>query len=437
MFKINKIIFIFTCVFVCESLFAADLLNVYKRALNNDNQIKITKADYFIAKEQYDQTLSTVFPEINLTAQTKENKIDKYKGSGSIRDNRTDLYSVNISQPILRLGLFDELDKASSNIKKYNENQNFTHKDLIIKSAKLYFSLIDLMNNISALKIKKSMMELQLSNAILLYKNGAITNIKLNKYKNDYRVTKNELQKFENEFVSAKQDIYLLTGKEIMDIYSLDTEINLSLSEYDLDIILSQAWTEYETIKMALHDVNIAQNDLSSNQSEHYPTVDLVASYDYTDTSAGSYRGTSTQEGSEISLVFNLPIFQGGYTNSKVRESRHNLEKMKFNLDLARKILKKDIINTYNNFILNQNLIEATKNRFHESQQNYKTVKNGFIFGVNTDIQVTEANYDLHISKNEYIKSIMDYMVSELEIKKYSEDLTIRDIESINHRLVW
>jgi len=64
-------------------------------------------------------------------------------------------------------------------------------------------------------------------------------------------------------------------------------------------------------------------------------------------------------------------------------------------------------------------------------------VKNGFILGVNTDIQVTEANYDLHISKNEYIKSIMDYMVSELEIKKYSEDLTIRDIESINHRLVW
>ena len=437
MFKINKIIFIFATVFVCESLFAADLLDVYKRALNNDNQIKITEADYFIAKEQYDQTLSTVFPEINLTAQTKENKIDKYKGSGSIRNHRTDLYSVNISQPILRLGLFDELDKASSNIKKYNENQNFTHKDLIIKSAKLYFSLIDLMNNISALKIKKSMMELQLSNAILLYKNGAITNIKLNKYKNDYRVTKNELQKFKNEFVSAKQDIYLLTGKEIMDIYSLDTEINLSSSEYNLDIILSQALTEYETIKMALHDVNIAQNDLSSNQSEHYPTVDLVASYDYTDTSAGSYRGTSTQEGSEISLVFNLPIFQGGYTNSKVRESRHNLEKMKFNLDLARKILKKDIINTYNNFILNQDLIEATKNRFHESQQNYKTVKNGFILGVNTDIQVTEANYDLHISKNEYIKSIMNYMVSELEIKKYSEDLTIRDIESINHWLVW
>ena len=65
MFKINKIIIIFISAFVCESLLAADLLDVYKRALNNDNQIKITEADYFIAKEQYDQTQSTVFPEIN------------------------------------------------------------------------------------------------------------------------------------------------------------------------------------------------------------------------------------------------------------------------------------------------------------------------------------------------------------------------------------
>ena len=55
------------------SLGAADLLDVYKRALDNDNQIKITEADYFIAKEQYNQSLSTVFPEIDLDAQKQEN----------------------------------------------------------------------------------------------------------------------------------------------------------------------------------------------------------------------------------------------------------------------------------------------------------------------------------------------------------------------------
>ena len=281
------------------------------------------------------------------------------------------------------------------------------------------------------------MSELQLSNARLLFQNGLITNIELNKYKSNYRLAKIELQELENEFVSVKQDVYLLTGKEIIEISNFDIKIDLRIKEYDIETILSRAMSEYETIKMALHDVGIAKNDLSSNKSGYFPTVDIVASYDYTDTSSGSYRGASTQEISEISLVFNLPIFEGGYTNSKVRESRHNLEKMKFTLDLVRKKLKKDIVNTYNGYVLNKELIEVRRNNFEEEKENYLTIKNGFLLGVNSDIQVTEANYNLHAAKNEYIQSMMNLILSDLEIKKYLQDLTIQDIESINQWLVW
>lgn len=437
MFKKNKIsVFLMTALF-CNLSLAADLLDVYKRALENDNQIKIIDADYFIAQEQYNQTLSTVFPEINLTAQSKENHIDRYEGGGNLRDYRTDSYSLNITQPILRLGLFDELDKASENLNKYNVNQRSSQKDLIVNSTRLYFSLINLKNRIVSSEIKKSMSELQLSNARLLFQNGLITNIELNKYKSNYRLAKIELQELENEFVSVKQDVYLLTGKEIIEISNFDIKIDLRIKEYDIETILSRAMSEYETIKMALHDVSIAKNDLSSNKSGYFPTVDIVASYDYTDTSSGSYRGASTQEISEISLVFNLPIFEGGYTNSKVRESRHNLEKMKFTLDLVRKKLKKDIVNTYNGYVLNKELIEVRRNNFEEEKENYLTIKNGFLLGVNSDIQVTEANYNLHTAKNEYIQSMMNLILSDLEIKKYSQDLTIQDIESINQWLVW
>ncbi len=437
MFKINNISIFVIGALMSASLGAADLLDVYKRALDNDNQIKITEADYFIAKEQYNQSLSTVFPEIDLDAQKQENKIGKYTGGGDIADNRTKTYSVNISQPILRLGLFDELEKASSNVEKYGENQNNVKKDLIIKSTRLYFSLIDLMNGITASKIKKSISELQLSNARLLYEKGSLTDIELNKYRDNYRVSEIELYQLENEYVSAKQDIFLLTAKEIVDIHNLNTEINFPIFKYDLSTILAKALVEDETVKMALHDVNIAENDLSSNRAGHYPTVDLLATYDYTNTSSGSYRGASTQEGSTVSLVFNFPIFQGGYVNSKIRESKHNLEKTKLNLDLMRKEVKKDIINSYNNFMFNQNLVNASREKLQEAEQNFETIKNGFMFGVNTDIQVTKANYDFHISKNEYIKAVMDYLLADLKIKKYSSKLSSKDIELINQWLIW
>ena len=72
MFRKSKISVFLISVLFCNFSVAADLLDIYKRALENDNQTKIFDTDYFIAKEQYNQTLSTVFPEINLLLNQKK-----------------------------------------------------------------------------------------------------------------------------------------------------------------------------------------------------------------------------------------------------------------------------------------------------------------------------------------------------------------------------
>ena len=87
--------------------------------------------------------------------------------------------------------------------------------------------------------------------------------------------------------------------------------------------------------------------------------------------------------------------------------------------------------------LFRENLVNASREKLQEAEQNFETIKNGFMFGVNTDIQVTKANYDFHISKNEYIKAVMDYLLADLKIKKYSSKLSSKDIELINQWLIW
>ena len=53
-------------------------------------------------------------------------------------------------------------------------------------------------------------------------------------------------------------------------------------------------------------------------------------------------------------------------------------EKTKLNLDLMRKEVKKDIINSYNNFMFNRNLVNASREKLQEAEQNFETIKNGF-----------------------------------------------------------
>ena len=47
------------------------------------------------------------------------------------------------------------------------------------------------------------------------------------------------------------------------------------------------------------------------------------------------------------------------------------------------------------------------------------------------------SKYKLVQSKNELIKATLDYMLIDLRLKKYSSELGVKNIESINKLLVW
>ena len=241
----------------------------------------------------------------------------------------------------------------------------------------------------------------------------------------------------EDRLALSKQDIYIFTGREIFDIQNLNTEVNIPLNIYEKESLFLQAIKTEENIKMAEYDIEITESEMKSNRSKHYPTIDLVASYDYTDSSSGGRFGSNTTESSTLGVSLNIPIYQGGYQSSKVNESRYVLENAKINFDQLKRNMQKDITNRINQHDLLKKLIGVKKDYYSNSNNNYLTVKKGFTLGAYSDIQVQEAEYKLVQSKNELIKATLDYMLIDLRLKKYSSELNVKNIESINQLLVW
>ena len=128
---------------------AADIMDVYNRSLNFNNDLKIITNDQNISQEVYRQTSSNIFPEVSITANTQEINVNKYTGTGMQKDYSTESASLTITQPLLRLYFFDELNKAESIVKKSEINLEEFKKDLIVKSAKFYFNLINYKNSVA------------------------------------------------------------------------------------------------------------------------------------------------------------------------------------------------------------------------------------------------------------------------------------------------
>ena len=75
--------------------------------------------------------------------------------------------------------------------------------------------------------------------------------------------------------------------------------------------------------------------------------------------------------------------------------------------------------------------------KYNDANEDYKTMISGLRLGVYSDIDIKESEYNLIIAKNELISSSLDFMLTDLSIKKYSSELSIRNIEDINKMLVW
>tara|TARA_B100000530_G_scaffold311132_1_gene237990 strand:+ start:153 stop:1343 length:1191 start_codon:yes stop_codon:yes gene_type:complete len=393
--------------------------------------------EHKISEEIYNQTSSTIFPDISITANTQEINVNKYSGSGSQKDYSTESATLQITQPLFRLYFFDELNKAESIISKSKINLADYKKDIIIKTADLYFKLINAKNNLIAGSIKSDFMLAQYNSAKKLFNNGYISNIELNKHKNNFDIATVEEQILTNELDVIKQDVFIFTGKEIMDIHNLNHMIDIPLTSYDADSLVVKAMVSFDSIKSAALDVNISKNELKSNQSKHYPTVDLTATYDYSDITSGSRLGKQTRESNSIGLTVNFPLYQGGYQSSKVKESRYRYKNAKIALDHLRRTVKKDIIDNVNGHNLLKNLIIVKRDRYRDVDENYITLLKGAESGIYTDVEIKTEEYNLVKSRNELIEATLEYLLVDLKLQKYSSNLSVQSLKTINKMLVW
>ena len=416
---------------------AADIMDVYIRSLNFNNDLKIITNDQKISQEVYSQTSSNIFPEVSITANTQEINVNKYTGTGMQKDYSTESASLIITQPLLRLYFFDELNKAESIVKKSEINLAEFKKDLIVKSAELYFNLINAKNSVAAGEVKLDSMLIKYESAKKLFDNGYISDIELNKYRNNYEMTMVEKQILVNELDMVKQDVYIFTGREILDIHNLNHTIEIPLSTYDANSLISKALVSFDSIKSALLDVNISRDEMKSNKSKHYPTIDLNATYDYSDTSSGSRLGKQTRESNTIGLTINIPIYQGGFQKSKVTEARYKYKNAKINLDHLRRTIRKEILDNINNYNLLKSLVIVKRDRYNDVNQDYLTLSQGADIGLYTDVEVKDAEYNLMIAKNDLIESTLDLLLIDLNLKKYSSNLSVENIRTINRMLVW
>ena len=436
--SVNKIYLkTFFLLLISGNIHAADLVDVYNRAIQYNDDFRIAKNNKEISLHQYKQTAASIFPEINLQASTNETNINRYIGPGTNTDFNTDSYSLTLQQPIFRLAFFDELDKSDAIRKKSEKNLSLQKKKITLRTTELYFRLISHTNNLREKNELLKLSEKRFSNAGKLYSNGSITKTEFLKYKSNLESSRITKEIAQNDYENSKGDLYIFVGKRISDVHNINTQIEIKNNQYKVSDVLKQATSRYEIIQMANYDLDISQNTFESNKSQHYPTVDLVASYDYSDVTGGTRFGANKRESNSVGLTVTLPLYQGGYQSAKVNESRYRLENAQIKYEQTLKILEREITDKITKYSIQRNLVNNQKEKYNLHNLKYVAAKEGFRNGIYTDTELQQSKIELVSAKNRYIESILNFILLDLDIKQYTSQIGIDEIEEINSILVW
>jgi outer membrane protein len=177
-------------------------------------------------------------------------------------------------------------------------------------------------------------------------------------------------------------------------------------------------------------------------QGGHLPTVDLVAGRSWNYTSSDQiFDGTpfsnvdSKVNDRQIGLQLTLPIYSGGFTQSKVRQAQYQWIAAKEGVVQSSRATERQARDAYLGVITGIARVQALRQAVESNQTSLKATEAGYEVGTRTSVDVLNARRLLVQAETDYATARYDYIVSVLQLRLAAGNLDRTQLQELNNWL--
>jgi outer membrane protein len=203
-----------------------------------------------------------------------------------------------------------------------------------------------------------------------------------------------------------------------------------------LDTWLGRALADNVNVRVAGYNVDVATLEIERARAGHLPTVDLVAGAGFT-WGSGSLASdfNYNSRNAQLGVVLNVPIYQGGFVESRVREATALLESARQSLEVARRNAISNAQVGFTGVNSSAANVVALKQALRSAETALASNKLGQEVGVRTNLDVLNVTQDVFQRRRDLAQAYFDYLIAVLRLKAASGVLSELDLEDINRRL--
>ena len=434
--KLLNVIFLFICM---DIAYAADLLEIYAYALDSDPQYRQVAATQRAVLEQRPQALAQLLPTLTFSANAFTNEEDITSEFNPIdRPGKVIYdshgYSLNLTQPLFSGDRIIGYLQADNLIKQADAELSAARQDLIVRTTGAYFEVLAAYDNLGFAEAEKKSLSRQLDQAKQRFEVGlsAITDVQEAQAGYDWAFAAEIAAR--NNVDNAREALREITGIYISDLALLGKTMPLLRPEPgEIETWTGAALEQNLNVLAAQHAVDSARREVQKQRAGHLPSVDMVArhSLDSTGGRFGSYENTT----SSIGVQVNVPLFQGGFVSSRVRETHERLNAELERLEQTRRNAQRMTRQAYLGVISGISRVNALNQAVISSETALEATEAGFEVGTRTAVDVVAAEQATSQARRDYARARYDYLLDSLRLKQASGSLSVEDLSRVNRWL--
>ena len=421
---------------------AVDLLQVVREARANDAVFSAARATLEAGRERLPQGRALILPTVNLTGNSTATTGEVRPGTPNAdfgrRQFTTNGWAVTLNQPLFRLANWAQYQQAEFQVAQAEAQFGQASQDLIIRAAQAYFDVLASQDSLAFIQAQKNAITEQLEQARRNFEVGTATITDTHEAQARFDLSTSQEIAARNDLEIRQRALQQLIGRFPEPLAPLRSQLQLTPPQPTvMETWVESAQRENFSVRVQEAALEIASREIDRNRAANYPTLDLVGSLGNTAVTGttGANAAGSDIRSATLGVQLAFPIYSGGATSSRIRESMALQEKVRSDLENSRRQAALSARQSFLGVTNGMAQVKALEQALVSSETALASNKLGYEVGVRINIDVLNSQQQVFQTRRDMSRARYDTIMNGLRLKAATGNLSETDVEEVNRLL--
>jgi len=415
---------------------AQSLQELYEAARAYDATYLAAKSLADSAQYKAEQSEALNRPSAALTGSATTSQIDPPKfdrgSSNSVNGALSGKY------PLFNRANTATIEQARKSLLLAQADLETAEQDLIVRIAQAYFDVLASQDSLGTTRTSKAAITEQLASAKRNFEVGTATITDTREAQARFDLATAQELAAENDLRTKQIALDVLVGrtgiapKPLVVPVLLPGPVPANAEEW-----VNVGDGQHPTVRKARVGLEVATLEIAKARAAESPTVDATASIGVGRTSGSSATVTlpGTTTNASLGVQLNWPLYTGGATQNRIKETLSLEDKARNDLEAARRGVAQGTRVAFFGVQSGLSQVKALEAAESSSKLALEATQLGYKVGVRVNLDVLNAQTQLFTTQRDLAKARYDVLVNSLKLRQASGQLSPGDVEALNRLL--